>query len=804
MYLHVRLRFRTSGAFSLSSQPVRLHSPSRTSLPSPSYYLYRLDSAMSPLRLRVEGRHFRDPHHREVTLHGINVAGDAKFPANPDLPSHIPDTFFDADHVSFVGRPFSLESAHEHFRRLKRLGYNAIRYIFTWEAIEHAGPGKYDEEFIQHTIAVLRIAKDYGFYIWMDPHQDVWSRFTGGSGAPLWTVYACGLNPRAFDITEASLVQNTYPKPEEFPKMIWSTNYTRMACQLIFTLFFAGREFAPKAIINGMNIEDYLQKHFIDACKHLAQRIHEAEDLENDVVIGWESLNEPNRGLVGYQDISVIPDEQKLRKGTTPTAWQAILTASGRACEVDTWDFGGLGPYKSGSALVDPEGQSVWLQPDYDETHYGFKRDPGWKLGECLWAQHGVWDPSSDTLLKKDYFSEDPSNGKSINYEYFTNKWFMRYYRRHREAIRGIFPEAILFCQPPVLEVPPSLKNTEDDDPNMVFSPHYYDGITLITKKWNRIWNVDVFGVLRGKYLTPAFAIKIGETAIRNCFRDQLAAIQAEGTSYLGEHPCVFTEFGIPYDMDDRYAYKTGDYSSQIAAMDANHFALEASHAAGFSLWVYCARNTHKWGDHWNGEDLSIFCLNDPELPMSASPPQTADPESPAYSRSQSMDTARVSPSNIKQTLSTESMTTSGSGAGTGASDKVGYRAAEAYLRPAPVVVYGILQDYVFDLRNCTFSLSLKAPNSTPADLPTVIFLPDWHFPPGSTQIEASGGKWTISVDEEEGGLIQTLKWWHADGEQKIKVQGVKRPQGKAQGNGEDEGYLEQCQQTAGRNCIVM
>lgn len=371
--------------------------------------------------------------------------------------------------------------------------------------------------------------------------------------------------------------------------MIWSTNYTRMACQLIFTLFFAGREFAPKAVINGMNIQDYLQKHFIDACKHLAQRIHEAGDLENDVVIGWESLNEPNRGLVGHHDLSIIPDEQKLRKGTTPTAWQAILTASGRACEVDTWEFGGLGPYKSGSALVDPEGQTVWLQSDYDDTHYGFKRDPGWKLGECLWAQHGVWDPSSDTLLKKDYFSKDPSNGKSIDYEYFTNKWFMQYYRKQRDAIRSVFPEVILLCQPPVLEIPPTLKNTADDDPNMVFAPHYYDGITLITKKWNRIWNVDVFGVLRGKYLTPAFAIKIGETAIRNCFRDQLAAIQEEGATHMGEHPCVFTEFGIPYDMDDRYAYKTGDYSSQIAAMDANHFALEASHAAGFSLWVYCA-----------------------------------------------------------------------------------------------------------------------------------------------------------------------------------------------------------------------
>ena len=103
----------------------------------------------------------------------------------------------------------------------------------------------------------------------------------------------------------------------------------------------------------------------------------------------------------------------------------------------------------------------------------------------------------------------------------------------------------------------------------------------------NRYWNVDVFGLLRGKYMSPAFAIKVGETAIRNCFRDQLSAIRKEGMDYMGNHPCIFTEIGIPYDMDDKYAYRTGDYSSQTSAMDANHFAIEGSGANGFTLWVY-------------------------------------------------------------------------------------------------------------------------------------------------------------------------------------------------------------------------
>ena len=103
----------------------------------------------------------------------------------------------------------------------------------------------------------------------------------------------------------------------------------------------------------------------------------------------------------------------------------------------------------------------------------------------------------------------------------------------------------------------------------------------------NRLYNVDVIGVLRGKYWAPAFAVKIGESAIRNCLRDQLKFLRDESLNYMGDHPLVFTEIGIPYDMDDKHAYKTGDYGSQTSAMDANHFALEGSTSNGFTLWVY-------------------------------------------------------------------------------------------------------------------------------------------------------------------------------------------------------------------------
>ncbi|KAI9886572.1 MAG: oxidation resistance protein 1 [Watsoniomyces obsoletus] len=748
---------------------------------------------MGSFRLTVEGRTFRDPAGREVTIRGINVAGDAKFPRQPNIPSHVSDGFFEGDSVSFVGRPFSVDEAHEHFVRLRSWGYNTLRYIFTWEAIEHAGPGRYDDDWIQHTIAVLRIAKEYGFHVFLDPHQDVWSRFSGGCGAPLWTLYACGLDPRGFADTEAAIVHNTYPEPAEFPKMIWSTNYYRMVCQVTFTLFFGGRDFAPKAIIDGKNIQDYLQEHFVGACQYLAKKIHEAGDLEDTPVIGWESMNEPNRGLIGYPDLSSIPSEQKLQKGTSPTAWQGMLTGSGRPCEIETWEFGQMGPYRSGSRLVDPRGTSAWLSPDFDDTRYGWKRDPDWKLGRCIWAQHGVWDPESDTLLRKDYFAKDPHTGELLDYDRFTNTYFMDFYRRYRDAIRSVHPSAILFCQPPVLEIPPTVKGTEDDDPHMVYAPHYYDGLTLMTKSWNRYWNVDVLGVLRGRYLTPAFAIKLGETAIRNCFRDQLAAIRQEGLDHLGEHPCILGEFGIPFDMNDQHAYKSGDYSSQCHALDANHYAVEGSGMNGFTLWLYAATNNHRWGDHWNGEDLSIYSVDDGVLPTTMDPSQIPGKASPA-------SRAPITPSNLKANLSTPSMASDSTAVETESKPTPGYRAAEAFVRPSPITTAGDVQSYGFDLKGCTFSLTLTAATASTPDYPTEIFLPEFHFPNGVTEVEVSGGRWTIGVDDSAETPIQTLKWWHAEGEQSIKVKGVVRPIGNA-GIIDEDGYLNQYWQGT---CSVM
>lgn len=114
----------------------------------------------------------------------------------------------------------------------------------------------------------------------------------------------------------------------------------------------------------------------------------------------------------------------------------------------------------------------------------------------------------------------------------------------------------------------------------------------------------------------------------------------------------------------------------------------------------------------------------------------------------------------------------------------------------------GKLDSHVFDLKNCAFTLSLTAKGATTANAPTEIYLPGFHFPESNIVVAVSGGKWDIDVQDIQGVKLQHLRWWHAEGEQDIKIEGLKRKPGEfSNPGGADVSYLEQCQKG---QCVMM
>ena len=196
-------------------------------------------------------------------MRGVNLGGSSKVPANPDGATWNKSGFYDPRQVSFVGRPFPLAEADEHFRRIKAWGFTFIRFLVTWEAIEHAGPGIYDQAYLDYLYAIIKKAGEYGLDLFIDPHQDVWSCFSGGDGAPGWTLEVAGFDLTRLHTTGAAFLHQEHGDP--FPRMVWPTNYNKLAAATMFTLFFAGDDFAPQFKIDGVPVQEYLQSHYIQA-----------------------------------------------------------------------------------------------------------------------------------------------------------------------------------------------------------------------------------------------------------------------------------------------------------------------------------------------------------------------------------------------------------------------------------------------------------------------------------------------------------------------------------------------------------
>lgn len=437
------------------------------------------------------------------------------------------------------------------------------------------------------------------------------------------------MNPRNFTATQAAFLHCEWPSAEnpspiDFPDMLWATNYTRLAAATLSVLFFAGRDFAPKCIIDGKNIQDYLQDHYFNAIAELAKKIRDSKDkLFEDCVIGWDSFNEPNQTYLSLEDLNVIPNHWQLKKGPMPTPIEQFRLGTGMKQTITNWVFGGTGPKKSGVVVVDPKGKSIWMDAEMDSriggSKWGWERSSDWPLGQCVWAGHGVWSQDNGQLLRPDYFKKfgGPNNGtKPLD---FAEDYWLPHWRGYEATLRPIHKDGIMFLLPPVFEPPPRGLTDRDLKNRACLSSHFYDGLTLITKHWNW-YNADAVGVLRGKYPGVMWAIRVGAKAVRKCMRDQLGYLAADAKDSMGKYPTMIGELGIPYDLDNKKTYfgdgkggnkGMGDYSSQTLAMDASLNACDGPNLLSYSLWTYCSDNTHTWGDGWNGEDLSIWSLDD-------------------------------------------------------------------------------------------------------------------------------------------------------------------------------------------------
>lgn len=508
----------------------------------------------------------RDEFGRALILRGVNLSGSSKVPARPNGATHIREGFFEHRSVSFVGRPFPLEEAGEHFERLRAWGLTTLRLLVTWEAVEHGGPGIYDQDYLDYLREIVQKAGEFGFRVIIDPHQDVWSRFSGGDGAPGWTLEAIGLDITRIHESGSAILHQMHGDP--FPPMVWPTNNARLVAATMFTLFFAGNDFAPHTKVDGEPIQEYLQRHYIAAFQKVTDCLRGL-----DCVVGYEAFNEPMSGFIGLKDLNgpLLP----VKYGHVVSPIQSMLLGDGIPQEIEVW-----GRYLFSTRMVERQ----LMNP---------KRINIWREGyDGVWRQNKVWDFDSKgrvRILRPHHFAE--VNGRTVD---FPRDYLRPFINRYAEAIRAVDPKAIICIESDPRMLPPAWG--EEDAREIVYMPHWYDASVLFLKTYTPLAAFD----------SHTAKIVFGSRRIARSFAQQLARHKEYAARLLGNAPTILGEIGIAFDLNRGRAYRNKNFSHQIRAMDRTLRAADEN-LLSYLLWNYTPDNDNQHGDQWNGEDLSIF-----------------------------------------------------------------------------------------------------------------------------------------------------------------------------------------------------
>ncbi|MEX2681787.1 MAG: cellulase family glycosylhydrolase [Candidatus Sigynarchaeota archaeon] len=545
-------------------------------------------------RIHPSGRWFIDEHGRVVILRGVNLGGDCKVPYTPDGRTHIPTDFSGHENVSFIGRPFPLDDAQVHFERLKAWGFNTLRLLTTWEAVEHAGPGELDTAYLDYFTTLCKMARDHGFYVFIDFHEDVWSRMTGGDGAPCWLFEKVGIDYTKLSTSDAALVmQHAYdyndPRPrqeDKYPSMCWGQNAWYPGNAIMWTLFFSGRDFAPEFTIDGVNVQDYMQGHYIQCMRAVAERV---KDLPN--VMGFDSLNEPRSGWAGIAMNDRHLKATKNNPALPGIAWSPIdclYAASGHAVTIPVLELriAKLGIVPVREVVVNKNRIRLWREGRGDP----FQAAGAWRLK----------DDGKPEILRNDFFQV--VNGRKVN---FTTDYMVPFIFKVADAIQAINPGWMIFGEKDPKETVYDRSFPASMPKNFVNASHWYDNAISGTKKVRKI-TLDVVDM----------KLVAGKHGIQRMYTKHFGEIKEAADRVNGGSPVLIGEFGIVYDLENGKAYErwhAGDHGDAIWkdhtwTLDMMYNALD-HHLLSATQWAYTAsnRNDPRIGDGWNQEDCSVY-----------------------------------------------------------------------------------------------------------------------------------------------------------------------------------------------------
>ncbi len=440
--------------------------------------------------------------------------------------------------------------------------------------------GEHDEAYLDYYAEVCRRAGMHGLRVIVDFHQDVWSRMSGGCGAPGWSWEVAGIDFTQFAATGAAhVMQYAYDhriggRQAGYPPMSWGSNHYLAANGIIWTLFFAGEDFAPTAMVDGVNVGRFLRDHYLGAMRAVADRL-----VDMDHVIGFDTLNEPSTGYIGHG----LTERPALALGPAWSPLDGLAAASGLTVEVP---LHAPNQGQVGRRQFNEAGASIWLSGHEDP----FRAAGAWNVNAD--GKPAATDPA--------FFQR--RQGREVN---FADDYMRPFFHQVASTVRSLRDDWLIFAE---LDPFAGLRDQgfpADCPERTVNAGHWYDLTALFTKKFDAVRMEDV---LTGE-------VRAGRDAIRAHYVTELGRLRAMGDA-LGGAPCLVGECGVPFDLNDAQAYRrwaAGErgqdiWSAQTEALDLMYDALDRLLLSS-TQWNYTVsnRNDPMIGDGWNQEDLSIW-----------------------------------------------------------------------------------------------------------------------------------------------------------------------------------------------------
>jgi Cellulase (glycosyl hydrolase family 5)/Glycoside hydrolase family 5 C-terminal domain len=236
--------------------------------------------------LSKDGTWFHDSHGRYILFRGVNFASRSK------LPPYLPIAPIGRDDIDQARLKEEIESVKTELDLLKKLGFNIIRLLISWKAIEPKPNPDLNElmtegrEYLTLVNQIINELYRRDLYIILDFHQDIAHEVYGGDGFPDW----------ALAIDE----EHKRPKASNLKDRKWQTAYIINKLVRHTLISFWKNDLTNQEIgLKNFPVRTHLEKTIGQTVKFF-KSLNESHG--HPAILGVEPFNEPHPAGIQAKD----------------------------------------------------------------------------------------------------------------------------------------------------------------------------------------------------------------------------------------------------------------------------------------------------------------------------------------------------------------------------------------------------------------------------------------------------------------------------------------------------------------------